>query len=234
MYLPIKKGEENNEGKIFRKEKKAREAKFFGVFFEKTFFSILSFHSTRKNIPLSFFMIHTTTAELSLSQMVDFIVSVYHAPLRNNLHFIENETLQLALEYGKRYPELLKIKDLFLQFRLEVIHHINQEEEEFFPVLKQIEDCALGIRDFSDCDLQKFEKVIHKLELEHEHFDTYVRDLVEVFRQSELRYHDVFTYDHFHNYYSLLENETMRHTEMENIKLHPLAKKLFKTVCNLF
>lgn len=146
---------------------------------------------------------------------------------------IEYETLQLAKEYGKKFPEMIKISELLSQFKWEVLEHMNREENEFFPVLKQIERCALWLAQYTDCDLKKFEDVIHKLELDHEHFDTYVYDLVKVFKGSHLRYENLFAYDHFQNYFVMLENETMRHTELENIKLHPLAKKLFKKVCHI-
>lgn len=110
---------------------------------------------------------------------------------------------------------------------------MNREEKEFFPVLKQIEKCANGIEQFTDCDLKRFEDVIEKLEYEHFHFDNCIIELLKIYNNSFLKNKNMYVYDHFRNYFLLLENETMRHTQMENTKLHPLAKKLFKEVCNL-
>lgn len=169
----------------------------------------------------------------SLEGMIGFIEMVYHASLRQYLFHIEFETLHLAKQYGKKFPEMQTVAELLQQFKHEVLDHMNREEHDFFPVLVQIEQCVHWLMDFTDCDLKKFEDVIRRLELDHENFDTYVMDLVKVFRASLLKYEDLYTYDHFHNYFSMLENETMRHTELENTKLHPLAKKLFAEVCHL-
>lgn len=79
----------------------------------------------------------------SIAELIDFIERIYHIPLRHNIIWIENETKQLLLEYGKKYPELENIHHLFIQFKSEVLHHIEEEENDFFPVLRQIEDCAL-------------------------------------------------------------------------------------------
>jgi regulator of cell morphogenesis and NO signaling len=171
--------------------------------------------------------------ENSLVSMTDFIVEVYHNPLRHNLQWIEKETLQLAQEYGKRVPEMFIVRDLFQQFKSEITTHMMMEEAHFFPTLVRMERCAQGLESFTDCDLEKFEGVIRRLELEHEHFDTYVFDIVRIFKKSSFRYEEMFVFSHFFGYYSMLENELMRHTELENAKLHSLAKKIFCNVCHL-
>ena len=198
----------------------------------KVLLGILGFERSKLEILIKKYMT-VQIREKSLSSIVDFIIMVYHGPLRQNIQHIEYETLQLVKEYGVKFPELKDMGELLSQFKSEVLEHMSREEHEFFPVLRQIEKCAFGEAEFTDCDLKRFEDVIHRLEHEHEHFDTYVYSLVTIFRESDFRHENPFAYDHFNNYYSLLENETMRHTQIENKKLHPLAHELFKKVCSI-
>ena len=72
------------------------------------------------------------------------------------------------------------------------------------------------------------------MELEHEHFDTYVYDFVKVFeRHSPLKQENPHIHEYFLSTYTKLESETRHHTSLENTKLHSLARDLFLQVCHL-
>lgn len=194
---------------------------YFLVLFEKDFFIYL------------FLFMAIFYKQDSLNSLIDFIIEIYHAPVRHNINGIEREALELIHASSEIYEEFKKMAPLFESFKEEMLEHMNREENEFFPVLRHIEDTVLWKRGFTDCDLKKFEDVIHLLEFEHTHFNNYLELFLKIFRESDLKNKNQFVYDHFHNYFSMLENETMRHTQIENEILHPLAKKLFKQVCEL-
>lgn len=175
---------------------------------------------------------HISFTNTSIASITDFIITTYHTNLRENLDHLISETKALSEQYNQ-FSELVQIYELLKQFKSEIKPHIDREEEEFFPVLREIEQTALGTRQFNDCDLQKFEATIRRLELEHEHFDTYVYDFVKIFTSSDLKHENEYVYDYFLYAYEKMQSETRRHTELENRELHPLAKDLFLQVCHL-
>ncbi len=165
--------------------------------------------------------------EESLNSLIDFIIEKYHNSVRKNLPILENETQKLIQEFWEKFPELIQIAELLKQFKIEIDKHINIEEDDFFPILRKLEDKIYWV----DCNFVNFINIIRKLEIEHEHFDTYVYSLFEIFKLSWLKLENEFIYDKFYNYFSLLESETKEHTEIENLSLHPLAREKFKIFC---
>jgi len=169
----------------------------------------------------------------SLKSIIDFIIEVYHAPLRENINAIERETREMVVLYKGKYPELEELLQLFLTFREDISVHINTEEKDFFPILKEMEKTSNWNWFFSNCDIEKFEKTITKLEKEHELIDEYIVKLSKIFENIEiLKDKNSFLYDHFYGYYIWLINETWNHTEIENTVLHPLAREVFEGICN--
>jgi iron-sulfur cluster repair protein YtfE (RIC family) len=175
---------------------------------------------------------HISFTNTSIASITDFIITTYHKNLRENLDNIISETKALSEQYSQ-LSELHQVYELLKQFKSEISPHIDREESDFFPVLREIEQTALGTRQFNDCDLEKFEATIRRLELEHEHFDTYVYDFVKIFTGSTLKQENEYVYDYFLYTYEKMQSETKRHTELENRELHPLAKDLFLQVCHL-
>ena len=109
---------------------------------------------------------------------------------------------------------------------------MRREEKDFFPILREIENCR-DSKKFTKCDLKRFNKIITKLEREHDEFDTYVFNLIDVFKEANLDKENREVYDKYDKIFSSLEDSLMKHTEIENTKLHILARKKYNILFNL-
>lgn len=76
---------------------------------------------------------------MSLSALIDHIVSVHHHYVRNNLQPILNYLLKINLKHGERYPYIKDVLAYMLQIRLELENHMQQEEEVVFPMINEME-----------------------------------------------------------------------------------------------
>jgi len=76
--------------------------------------------------------------EWSLNFLADYIVNVHHQYLKTTLPSIV-ECINLFLEgHRKKYPELERLQSLLKKMHVDFIQHMQQEEEIFFPYIKQL------------------------------------------------------------------------------------------------
>lgn len=81
------------------------------------------------------------TATRDLISLTNGIVHTFHDPLRRDIPYIRKEIDLLYDMYIKKISSLEKMKELFHQFEVQVLKHMKKEEEVFFPVLCEVEDC---------------------------------------------------------------------------------------------
>ena len=100
-------------------------------------------------------------SEISLGELCDNIVAMFHEPLKNELPRIGTLLFRVAEGDGERYPELIRILQLFSLFSGDLKMHMTKEEADLFPRIKELE----ADRDTAAEDLPT---AIEQLEVEHE------------------------------------------------------------------
>jgi regulator of cell morphogenesis and NO signaling len=70
--------------------------------------------------------------------LTDYILNVHHQYLRKALPEIKEQTTKFLDGHRKKYPELEEVESILNRFMKEIPPHIRQEEEIFFPYIKQI------------------------------------------------------------------------------------------------
>jgi regulator of cell morphogenesis and NO signaling len=81
---------------------------------------------------------NTRYDEWSLSFLADYIVNVHHQYLKTTLPSIV-ECINIFLEgHRNKYPELERLNPLLKKLNNNFIPHMQQEEEIFFPYIKQL------------------------------------------------------------------------------------------------
>lgn len=73
---------------------------------------------------------------LTISQLIDDIVSNHHAFLRMELPRLAQLTNKIAGVHGGNHPNLLKVRDIYAALRTELEMHMKEEEESLFPTLR--------------------------------------------------------------------------------------------------
>ena len=70
--------------------------------------------------------------------LADYIVNVHHSYMKTVMPEIKSMLKNFIEEHVKKYPELAALDVAFNQLYKEVFPHMKQEEEVFFPYIKQI------------------------------------------------------------------------------------------------
>jgi regulator of cell morphogenesis and NO signaling len=94
----------------------------------------------------------TDWSKMPLQSLIDHIVSVYHRPLREELPRIGVLAQKVARAHGESHPEMRRLADIFMEFREELLLHMQKEELILFPGIVRLErgisgqvGCGMGI-----------------------------------------------------------------------------------------
>jgi regulator of cell morphogenesis and NO signaling len=77
---------------------------------------------------------------MRLSSIIDHIQENYHAFLDEELEPLEQFVTRVNFRHGGDQPHLVTMYNLYLEFKDKLINHLNKEEEEVFPLIKQYEE----------------------------------------------------------------------------------------------
>ena len=80
----------------------------------------------------------------SLSFLVDYIINVHHAYVRQNLPVLKDLSEKVANHHGQTHSELKRIKELIDEMGNELTVHLKKEEVVLFPYIKELETSAFG------------------------------------------------------------------------------------------
>ncbi len=158
-----------------------------------------------------------------LTEIINFILEEYHTNLKSELERLDFLARKVARVHGSRHPELLSIEKIWSSLRLELLVHLDKEEQVLFPMMTQIES---AVKNNSEPEYLQCETVInpiHQMEFEHESVGT---SLFELKRLSDsFRFPDD-ACNSFRALYDGLQQfsqDLHRHIHLENFVLHPLA-----------
>jgi regulator of cell morphogenesis and NO signaling len=88
-----------------------------------------------------------------LGFLADYIVNTHHAWLRENDPSIAAYAAKIAEVHGANHPELVEISALFSKIAADMVEHLREEEELFFPTLKRLEAAGKSGRSAAADDL---------------------------------------------------------------------------------
>ena len=100
--------------------------------------------------------------ELSLTEMVEYIVRVHHTYVKLNSPQILGFTLKVATKHGDRFPYMKEVYTLFAELAEEMAEHMEKEEKVLFPKIKLLE------LNLPETNIRFLEAPIQVMEEEHE------------------------------------------------------------------
>ncbi|MBA3013617.1 MAG: DUF542 domain-containing protein [Proteobacteria bacterium] len=78
-------------------------------------------------------------ASWDLSFLIDYIINVHHAYLKENTGQIAAYLRKIAEVHGTHHLEVIEIVPIFDRISLDMTAHLKEEEDMFFPAVKRAE-----------------------------------------------------------------------------------------------
>lgn len=150
----------------------------------------------------------------SSEDIIKYISEHFHAQTLDELAQLSPYVTKVSKVHGDSHPELLKVYELFYEFKKEMIEHTAKEEEVVFPMLLKLQDPSLENR-------QEIIDYITELEKEHDHVGEILRQIREVTSDYELPFDACGTYTLVYKRLEALEGFTFMHVHHENNILFP-------------
>jgi len=104
----------------------------------------------------------------SLSFLADYIINTHHVYLKENDDQIVAYAQKIASVHGSRHPEAVKIAAIFEKIAADMVAHLKEEEEVFFPALKRAEIARSNGSQPEDKDREIIKNSLVRLHREHE------------------------------------------------------------------
>jgi len=77
-------------------------------------------------------------ATWELPFLADYIVNTHHAYLYEEMEQIAGYTRKIAEVHGDNHPEVIEIAAIFAKVSADMMAHLREEEEVFFPAIKRM------------------------------------------------------------------------------------------------
>ncbi|MGZ4159407.1 MAG: iron-sulfur cluster repair di-iron protein [Neobacillus sp.] len=152
--------------------------------------------------------------ESDSNTIIDHVISNYHRVTEEELKALSPYVTKVSRVHGDNHPELLKVNELFYEFKKDMIEHQAKEEAVVFPLIRQIADNTVENR-------EEAVAMIVELEKEHDHAGELLRQIRAITSDFELPLDACGTYRLVYKRLADLEGLTFMHVHLENNILFP-------------
>jgi len=104
----------------------------------------------------------------SLTFLADYIVNTHHVYLKENDDQIVAYARKIASVHGEHHPEVIQIAKIFGKIATDMVAHLKEEEEVFFPALKRAEAARTNGNQPDAEDRETIRNSLARLQREHE------------------------------------------------------------------
>jgi regulator of cell morphogenesis and NO signaling len=146
--------------------------------------------------------------------IIDHVISQYHRVTEEELTLLSPYVTKVSRVHGDHHPELLKVYELFYEFKKEMLEHMVKEEETVFPIIRGLANNTVENR-------EEAINMIIELEKEHDHAGEILRQIRAVTSDYELPLDACGTYRLVYKRLEDLEDLTFMHVHLENNILFP-------------
>jgi regulator of cell morphogenesis and NO signaling len=158
-----------------------------------------------------------------LSELTDHIVQKHHCYTKSELERLDQLSAKVVSVHGKNHPELLKVRDLFLALRKDLIPHMLKEEQVLFPYIGQLEDAARNGRPAPTPFFGTVRNPVKMMILEHDTAGDLLRNMRSASGGYAVPADGCISYQTLYQALQELEQDLHQHIHLENNILFPRA-----------
>lgn len=147
-------------------------------------------------------------------EIIRHIQTRYHEPHREELVQLTPYVTKVARVHGMNHPELIRVHELFLTLKKELLEHTKKEDERTFPLI-------LKLAGGNGENKEEIINEIMELEKEHDITGDILKELRDVTSGYTLPPDACGTYRIVYKRLEKLEEETFMHIHLENNILFP-------------
>lgn len=165
-----------------------------------------------------------------LNFLAQHIENVHHSYVEETIPLLIQYTNKVAKVHGDSDPELIRVRDLFVDVANELTPHLKKEELILFPFIAKMERAVKSGESLERPHFGTVENPIAMMEDEHEAAGDLFKEIASLTHNYSLPEHACNTYRAMFHKLEEFENDLNLHIHLENNILFPKALALEKKI----
>ena len=162
----------------------------------------------------------------SLPFLADYIVNTHHVYLKENDDQIAAYAQKIASVHGAHHPEVIRIAAIFGKIATDMVGHLKEEEEVFFPALKRADAARTAGSAPDASDRETIRASLLRLHREHEEIGTAIHEIRHLAKGYAIPEDVCNTFMLTYRKLNEFEDDLHKHVHLENNILFPKAAEL--------
>lgn len=162
----------------------------------------------------------------TLSFLADYIVNTHHLYLKENDEQIVAYARKIASVHGERHPEVVQIAAIFEKIATDMVAHLKEEEEIFFPALKRAEATKTNGSQPDAVDRETIRNSLVRLHRDHEEVGDAIHEIRRLANGFKIPDDVCNTFMLTYRKLEEFENDLHKHVHLENNILFLKAAQL--------
>lgn len=162
----------------------------------------------------------------ALPFLADYIVNTHHAYLKENDEQIAAYAKKIADVHGAHHPEVIQIASIFEKIATDMVAHLKEEEQVFFPAIKRLDAARIAGNTPDAADREIIRQSLLTLHREHEEIGDAIHAIRHLSKEYAIPDDACNTFMITYQKLKEFEEDLHKHVHLENNILFPKAADL--------